>query len=133
MKQTVLYSLWGFFWIICGLLGYNAQPTGAQAAAMIVLGLCTFVPGALLLAEGLKTHNRRQVRTVRWISLGSLAVTAVLFVANILCVAAPEGVAALFNGLLIFLSAPMMCLRFYPLSLFLWACLLVASFRKEQQ
>lgn len=129
MKRWILYGLWGFFWIISGLLGHNARATGGQAAAMTVVGLCTFVPGTLLLLEGFR-HHRKTVLTVRWISLASLVLTAVFFVANILSVTASETAGLVLHEFLIFVSAPMMCMPFYPLSLFLWACLLFATFHK---
>jgi hypothetical protein len=132
MKRGILYGLWGFFWIISGLLGHNTDATGSQAVAITVVGLCTFVPGLLLLLEGLK-HNRKDLLTVRWISLASLVLTAVFFVANILSVTASETAGLVLHEFLIFVSAPMMCMPFYPLSLFLWACLLFATFQKSNK
>ena len=132
MKRGILYGLWGFFWIISGLLGHNTDATGSQAVAITVVGLCTFVPGLLLLLDGFQNH-RKTVLTVRWISLLSLVLTGVLFVLNILSATWSETAGAVLYELLIFLSAPMLCMPFYPVSMFLWACLLFGSFRKGKK
>lgn len=128
MKQKLLYGIWGFMWLMCALLGHITGAEGAQAGALTVLGLCAFVPGGVLLADGIRNARRKTVLAVRWISGASLLLTAVFFIANIASVTASETTGDVLYEILIFVSSPMMCMQFYPLSLFLWACLLVSSF-----
>ena len=130
MRRNLLYGIWAWMWIICGLLGHMEDPQGASAAVLVVIGLASFAPGALLLIDGIRKKHAKTVCAVRWISGLSLGLTCIAFVANILSVRASETVGLVLYEVLIFVSSPMLCLQFYPLSLFLWACLLVATFRK---
>ena len=61
------------------------------------------------------------------LSAASLGLTLVLISLSVLTFAAPEAVGNILYAMLVMVSAPMMCCRFWVLSLFLWACLLVSS------
>ena len=127
MKDSKLYALWGALYILCGLLGIIREPNGFVMALLVLLAVGFFVPGAILLYRGWKEHNPGKIRMIRNLSLGWLGLTLVLLVANFLTAGATEVTGDLLYGFLVFLSAPMYCGQFWIMSLFLWACLLMAS------
>lgn len=127
MKDSKLYALWGALYILCGLLGFIREPNGFVMALLVLLAVGFFVPGAILLYRGWKEHNPGKIRMIRNLSLGWLGLTLVLLVANFLTAGATEVTGDLLYGFLVFLSAPMYCGQFWIMSLFLWACLLMAS------
>ena len=85
-----------------------------------------FVPPAVLLYRG----GRETVNLVCCLAAASLAATLVLLVGNVLSVGASEAVGTALHYLLVIVSAPMVASGYWALSLFLWACLLVAGLRK---
>ena len=129
MKNRWLYAAWGGMFVLCALLGLLSQVTGAAATVRTVLGLLFFVPGGLLLARGLQ-GERRTLRILRLISGLSLGLTLIALVANFLTVLSPDPVAKAMHILLGIVSAPMLCIGHWAWSMFLWACLLTASFVK---
>ena len=130
MVTAVLYVLWVFFYLICGFLGL-IQPEGImQTAAMVVVSLLFFVPPAVLLARAIRKDDRKTMLRLRMISILSLSLTLFFFVLNILAVGATESTGNALYYILNFVSVPMVCSRFYVLSMFLWACLFIASLPK---
>ena len=128
MKEKSLYGFWLCFYILCvGLGTVTGRSTGLNIA-FTVLSLLFFLPGILLLWEGVRTDNRKMLLRVRLVSGISLILTVSLIVLNILTVTAGAAVGKVLNDLLILVSAPMFCCYFRGLSLFLWACLFVSSF-----
>ena len=127
MKKVVWYILWIFFYLLCGFLGLIVPETGLQKAAMTVLGLAFFVPPAVLLVQAHLQSDKKELLRLRLISILSLSLTLVVFFFNIISVGGTEAAGNVLYYVLIFVSVPMICCRFYVLSLFLWACLLFAS------
>ena len=127
MKRPILYCLWAFFYVVCGMLGNLEDPEGFRAIAMTLLSVGFFVPPTLLLIDGWKKDDQKLIRTIRYISISSLVLTLGLLIANIAVVSASERVGNILYQILIYLSVPMICSRYFVLSLFLWACLLMAS------
>ena len=127
MSNKTLYFVWGGLFIFCGLLGFIPQPAGLVKALMVVSSLVFFVPGGLLLYLGKKEGDYRTIGIVRNLSLISLGVTLLLLVLNFLSGNASNAVGDFLYGLLVMLSAPMVCSQYWFLSLFLWACLLMTS------
>lgn len=130
MKRPILYCFWGFFFVVCGILGNLENPEGFRATAMTLLSIGFFIPPALLLADGWKKDDRKLIRTIRYISIGSLVLTLGFLIANIGAVNASEMTGNVLYQILIYVSVPMVCSRFFALSIFLWACLLFATFPK---
>lgn len=128
MKEKVLYVFWLCFYILCVGLGTVTQRSAGLTIAFTVLSLIFFLPGILLLWEGIQAGNIKMLRRVRLVSGISLALTVSLIVLNILTVNAGDTVGQAMNDLLILVSAPMFCCYWRGLSLFLWACLFVSSF-----
>ena len=128
--KIVLYGVWIFFYGLCGILGLMEPETDLQAGMMTALSVVFFLPAWILLLRSLKAGEQKTVKTVRLICILSLSLTLVGFVANIASVRATEQTGLVLYRILNFLSVPMVCSRHYILSLFLWACLLFATFPK---
>ena len=128
MKEKVLYIFWLCFYILCVGLGTVTGRSAGLNIAFTVLSLLFFLPGILLLWEGVRTDNQKMLLRVRLVSGISLILTVSLIVLNILTVTAGAAVGKVLNDLLILVSAPMFCCYWRGLSLFLWACLFVSSF-----
>ena len=127
MSNKSLYFIWGGLFIFCGLLGFIPEPAGLLKALMVVSSLVFFVPGGMLLYLSKKSGDFRAVGVVRNLSLISLGVTLLLLVLNFLSGNASTAVGDFLHGLLVMLSAPMVCSQYWFMSLFLWACLLMTS------
>lgn len=127
-KYWLLYGSWLWLYLLCAGLAHVTEPSSLQSAAMTLLSLVFFVPGVILLVDGLRKGDQKQLRLLRWISIASLGLTLVLLVANVLSALASEILGNVLYELLIFVSVPMVCSRHWVLSLFLWACLLFATF-----
>lgn len=127
MKDSKLYALWGALYILCGLLGFIQQPNGFVMAMLVLLAVGFFVPGGVLLYRGYQENDLGKIKTIRNLSLIWLGLTLALLIANFLTAGATELTGQLLYGFLVFLSAPMFCGQFWIMSLFLWACLLMAS------
>lgn len=133
MKKTVLYSSWGLLYVLCFLLGNAENPQGAQLTALVIMSLLFFLPGALLLADALRSDHRKTLVTLRWISSLSLGLTVVFIILNIASVRLSDAAGVALHHALNLVSVPMMCSQFAPLSLFLWACLLYTTFVGKKQ
>ena len=127
MSKKVLYYVWGGLFIFCGLLGFIPEPVGIAKVLMVVSSLVFFVPGGLLLYLGKKEEDYGTIRVVRNLSLIFLIVTLFLLVLNFLSGKASAIAGEFLYGLLVMLSAPMVCSQYWILPLFLWACLLMTA------
>ena len=130
MREKILYGCWAGLYILCVGLGTIEEPAGLGKAVMVLLSVLFFLPGAMLLHDGQRAGDRKAVRRIRWIALGSLVLTLALLVANFCAVHASEAVGQALYDILLLVSAPMICSQYWMLSMFLWACLLFASLKK---
>ena len=131
MKEKTLYPLWAFFYVLCVVLGAIPNRTSAGSVALAVVAVLFFVPGAMLLYLGVRDGRKKTVVRVRAISLVSLVLTTGLLIANLLSVRSSSLVLGdVLYVALSAVSAPMLCLEsnYWMVSLFGWACLLMASF-----
>ena len=126
MKEKLTYALWGVLFIVCACLGFVRDAAGFGKVLLVLSSLIFFLPGVLLLYWG----QRKQVRII---SICSLGATLVLLVANFFSVLASERVGDILYTLLVLISSPMACSQYWVLSLFLWACLLMATFLKPNK
>ena len=122
MNQKVLFALWGVLFILCAGLGFLPEATGWMTALSILF----FLPPALLLCKG----DKNTVLLVRNLSLLSLGVTLVTLILNFVLAVSSETLGNILHSVLTIVSAPMICSGFWVLSLFLWACLLIAAIQK---
>ena len=128
MNDSTLYALWGGLYLACLGLGFIREPQGMGKAILILLALCFFVPGWILLHRAARRKDRQGVIRIRLLSGLSLSLTLLLLVANLLSAGGSEGLGYGLHAMLMLVSAPMACGQYWVASLFLWACLLTASF-----
>ena len=126
MSNKTLFTLWGVLFLICAGLGFAQPVTGVFKGALLILSLVFFLPPALLLKNG-TTHVRKLVRNL---SALSLALTLGLLLLSFLTALQSESVGVLLHSILTVVSSPMVCSGYWVVSLFLWACLLVAGLKK---
>jgi hypothetical protein len=127
-NEKILYCVWGALFIICAGLGTITERSAIGTILLTSLSIVFFVPGGLLLYQGIHTGDKKLLFRVRMIALISLLLTMVLIVANTLAVFAGETLGKLLNDMLLVLSAPMFCCHWHGVSLFLWACVFIGSF-----
>ena len=130
MTNKTLYSLWGVLYIICAALGFIPDPPAAAQWVFTGFSLLFFVSPGCLLYRAKKARDLLTARLIRNLCAASLALTLVLLVLNLVCAMGSEFWGNVLHGLLIVLSCPMVCSGYWVLSLFLWACLLMASIKK---
>ena len=128
MKQKLIYLLWLFLYIICVGLGTIQAHIPVLNIFQGVFAVLFYVPPVLLTLEGLKKGQRKYLLQIRGISIASLVLTLVFMIANIASVYATEAVGNTLNQLYILVSAPMHCLPYGFISIFLWASLLMFTF-----
>ena len=121
MTNKLLYVLWGVLFAICAGLGLIPEHSGWMTAVAFLF----FLPPAVILWR----RERNSVKLVCALAGLSLGLTLVLLIANVLSVAASEAAGTALYYLLVMVSAPMVCSGYWALSLFLWACLLMAGLR----
>ena len=132
-KELILYAAWLCLYILCVGLGTVEDVTGAGKVFFVLTALIFFIPGVALLVLGNREKNRKMILRVRIVAASSLALTVIVFCANVMAVAASGQVGNFLNDLLNLVSAPMFCAQYWILSLFCWACLLSASFMKKEK
>ena len=130
MKEKLLYAVWAAFYILCVGLGFIQEPEGLGKAVLVLIAIGFFVPGGILLYDGIRSQNRKAVKRVRIICLLSLGLTLGMLLLNLVSFAFPETWGEPLYELLLLVSAPMICGQYWVMSMFLWACLLFCSFKK---
>ena len=130
MNKKVLTILWGGLFIVCAGLGFIPEPEESVQILMTAVSLLFFLPPALLLYGAGKNRSRDTTLLIRNLSALSLGLTMVLLILNFLTVLSSETLGLILHYVLTIVSCPMICSGHWALSLFLWACLLVASLRQ---
>ena len=130
MKEKILYAIWACLYILCVGLGTVGTVEGIGKLFFVLTALLFFVPGAILAGLGIKEKSKKMLLRLRIICFSSLGLTLVFLVANFLSARASDATGGVLYELLNLVSAPMLCSQYWILSLFLWACLLMASFTK---
>lgn len=128
MKQKLIYLLWLFLYIVCVGLGTIYADILVLQLFQGLFALLFFVPPVLLVLEGLREGQKKYLVQIRAISIISLALTLIFMIANIAAVYATESVGNTLNQIYILVAAPMHCLPYGFISIFLWACLLMLTF-----
>jgi hypothetical protein len=114
-------------------LGFIPEPEGFLSVVLLITALLFFVPGGLLLYNAYRNKDLSTMAVIRTLSLVSLITTLIFLVLNFLSVEAGEAAGNLLYGFLIIFSTPMVCSQNWLISLFLWACLLMASISLGKQ
>lgn len=126
MEISLLYILWGILYLICAVLGVVSLPGWVG-----ILGcLLFFLPPAVILHRAVKAEDRRGIARIRNICLIWLSVTVLMLILNIASVGMSATAGQVLYYMMAVLCAPLVCGKFWILSLFLFACLLMASMRK---
>ena len=128
MRQKILYIIWGCLYILCVGLGTLTNRSEAGSWILTVIALLFYVPGGILLYDSLKANDRVGLIRIRVISLCSLVLTMVLLVANIASVKGSVELGNALYDILLLVSAPMLCSKWWALTLFALACMLFISF-----
>lgn len=123
MKQRGLFVLWGGLFVLCAGLGFVPDPQGTLKTLMTVSSVCFFIPPAIVLWRG----QREDVLLIRNLSALSLGVTLVTLILNFVLAVGSETLGNILHYVLVVVSTPMIASGHWALSLFLWACLLMAS------
>ena len=130
MKKQVLFGLWAGLFSVCAVLGFIPDPQGAVRAVLTLAAICVFLPPAVLIYSASKAGDRATLTLIRNLSAASLGGTLVLLILNFLSVRGSEALGNFLHGVLTVVSSPMVCSGSWGLSLFLWACLLLASLQQ---
>lgn len=133
MKKTLLYIAWGCMAALCIGLGTLETTELLIQIPLTVLAVMFFVPGAILLYDAVTEKDRKEILRIRWLSIASLSLTVVALIAFILTAAVGAAAADILYDILLIVSCPMICAQQWLLSLFLWACLLSATFLKTDR
>ena len=129
MKNRFLYALWGALFILCAGLGFIPESDGALKLLRTGLSVLFFLPPALLIWKARQERNRAALLLVRNLSIVSLSLSVALIIANFLTVFRSQLLGDILHGILVVVSSPMICSGHWAMSLFLWACLLIASLK----
>ena len=129
MNKNSYFALWGGMFVICAGLGFIPKPEGAAKWLLVTISVLFFLPPAMLLRYAMQANDRDTVKLIRNLSLLSLGITVVTLILNFASLIWSEAVGNALYALLIVVSCPMICAQYWLLSMFLWACLLMASIR----
>ena len=134
MKDRTLYLIWLYLYILCAALGFIPEPQGLLQAMLALAAICFFIPPSVLIYRGVRHHEPKHIRNVLRLSILSLVLTMVLYVANILSIAASDLMGNILNAALTVLAAPALTFPIPVASIFAWACLLVVclKYRKKR-
>lgn len=127
MKKRYLYALWAGLFILCAGCGFIPEPAGGLKVLLTVFSLVFFLPPGLLLHKADREKDPDTLKLIRNLSALSLLVTLAVLVLNFLWALGGEALGNVLHYVLVIVSAPMVCSGYWALSLFLWACLLMAS------
>ena len=130
MKDFKLYLYWLYLFILCAAVGFIPAPRSPLTAALLtLLTIAFYVPPAMLLYRGIRQQQRKHLKNILCLSVCSLSLTLVLFIANTLTALVPDNILLgnILNALLVVFTAPMMCAPYQFLGLFGWACLLFTA------
>ena len=129
MNKKLLYALWAGLFILCAGLGFIPEPEGSLQMLLTVVSLAFFLPPAWLLCRG----DVSDAKLIFSFSALSLGLTLALLVLNFLTALQSEFLGQVLHYTLVIVSCPMICSGHWAMSLFLWACLLIASRKQKKQ
>ena len=129
MTKKALFVLWGGLFIMCAALGFIPGPEGTLKGILTGVSVLFFLPPAVLLYRAHREKDRDTAALVRNLSALSLGITLVTLVLNFVLAVSSETLGNILHAVLVVVSAPMICSGYWVLSLFLWACLLMAGLK----
>ena len=129
MNKKLLYMLWAGLFVLCAGLGFIPEPEGLSKSALTTVSLVFFVPPAWLLYRG----DVSDAKLVCNLSALSLGLTLILLILNFLTALQSDFLGQVLHYTLVIVSSPMICSGHWAMSLFLWACLLIASQKQTKR
>lgn len=130
MKKSVLYGLWAALYCLCVGLGFVENAAGFGKFLLVAVGILFFLPPFMLAFRARQEKDRKTLAVLRLLSICVLALALILLVLNLLSVNFSRGAGLTLYVLLVMFTAPMVCIRFWALGLFLWASLLMMTGKK---
>ena len=130
MTKRNLYIAWGALYVICAGLGFIPAPQGGDFWFLLILSLIFFIPPTILTYQAVKSGDLKELKRIRAICLISLGLTVMMLGLNFLSVGFTAMGGKFVYWLLILVSSPMVCGQIWVISLFLWGCLLSASWQE---
>jgi len=130
MKQRTLYTLWAAAFILCAGLGFIPEPGKNLQVLMTLVSALFFLPPVLLLCASARQQDTHTPKLIRNLSALSLGVTLAALILNFLTALRSDFLGRVLHYILVIVSSPMICSGHWAMSLFLWACLLMASFHQ---
>ena len=109
MNRKFLWAVWSCLFALSAACGFVSAPEGLVKALLLRCG------------------SRKTALLVRNLAIASLSVSLVMIVVNILSLPYPTAVGNALYGILVVVSAPMVCSRYWAVSLFLWAVLMICA------
>ncbi len=130
MTKTAYASLWSALFILCAGLGFIPAPAGLLKWLLVLFALAFFLPPFLMARLAVREGDRNTLALLRNLAGISLGLTVAALIANFFSILAPEGVGNALYVLLVIVSSPMVCMQYWAVSMFLWACLLFTCIGK---
>ena len=130
MSKKLLCILWAGLFILCAACGFIPEPEGTGQILLTLLSLLFFLPPACLLYKAAKQTDPDTLRLIRNLSVLSLTLTLALLILNFLTVFGSDRLGQVLHHVLTIVSSPMICSGHWGMSLFFWACLLMASIKQ---
>lgn len=132
-KNTKLWIAWGCMYLLCTACGFIITTPGFLRGLFLLFSIGFFIPGGMLLWNGIQNHDRHTVKTVRLLSILSLSLTLLMIILNFATARDSATVGTVMYWLLIVVSTPMICSQVWVVGLFGWACLLMGSILKTKK
>ena len=130
MKKKHLFTAWGMLYALCAFMGLVRPESGSVRGFFTFMSVVFFVPPFVLLYRAKKQGDEPLRLLLRNLAALSLGLTALLLVCNFLSVLAGPTLGNILHWILTVVSTPMICSGYWALSIFLWACILVAALKK---
>lgn len=122
MKRKTLWLTWLYLFALCAVLGFIPNPPNFLKVLLAIAGICFFIPGAFLV----KTKDPKTIKTIFWLSIGSLSLTLITVILNFASALMKPIWGTVFYIIMGIVSAPMLCCQAWLISLFGWALLMSA-------
>lgn len=122
MTRRIWYYVWLGLFLITAAMGFVPEQARAMRVLRLTLTVLFFLPPLMILRKGTKQDAKR----IFALSAASLCLTVAAIVISVICARGSTELGNFLHGVLVVVSAPMICGGVWVLSLFLWACLMFA-------
>lgn len=132
-KNTKLWIAWGWMYLLCTACSFIDAVSGFLSGLFLLFSIGFFIPGGMLLWNGVQNRDHRTVRLVRLLSILSLSLTVLMIILNFMTARDSAAVGTALYWILIVVSTPMICSQVWVVGLFGWAFLLMGSILKAKK